>query len=95
MEELFIETQKGNMPIEEREIEKLNLKMGTLSPFTRSRIVGKNGEYPILTAEKEEKSDNLGLHKHEDGTVEIEDGVLFTTSEMIDLSQGVDSSTET
>lgn len=83
MEELFIETENGNMPINKNIIKKYDLKQGSRSPFSRNRIVGKNGEFNV---EKPEKNDlSIGSNEKED--------ILFSTAEVIDIAQGADSTT--
>ena len=90
MEELYLETKNGNIPIDPKVIETFNLEKGTLSPFTRSRIVGKNGEYPKETKAEKDPKNNATTQKPEDGIVETEN-VTFSTSEIIDLAHGEDS----
>ncbi|MDF2608629.1 MAG: hypothetical protein K0R92_103 [Lachnospiraceae bacterium] len=86
-EELFIETQKGNVPVESDIIEKYDLKEGTFTPFTHERIVDKNGEFIYDMPEQEPASLNQG----DDEIDEMENGLALSTSEMIDIAQGVDS----
>lgn len=93
MEELFIETKNGKERIDPGLVQKLNLEKGSLSPFTRSRIVGKNGEFPYETATERDPKNNGRTQKPEDGIVETEN-VTFSTSEIIDLAHGEDSKTE-
>ena len=93
MEELYIETKNGNVPIDPKVIKKFNLEQGSLSPFTRSRIVDKNGEFPAETATEKDPKNNGTTQKPEDGIVETEN-VQFSTSEIIDLAHGEDSKTE-
>lgn len=96
MEELYLETKNGNVPIDEDTIEKYDLKKGSLSPFTRNRIVGRNGEY-YLKSDIEEALLKQSFNKmpeegfHDDGIAHMEDGFELSTSEMIDISQGLDS----
>lgn len=94
MEELYIEMENTFIPIDEKIIKKYNLKKGTLSPFTGGRIVGKNGEF---RKEKpaQEKSDATGFEKNKDDeVVELDDGFMLSTSEMIDIAEGTDSTTK-
>lgn len=89
MEELFIETTNGNIPIPQEIVRKYDLKKGTISPFSNSRIVGKNGEFIKENTQQMETLDHD--EKTEDGIVEIENGILLSTSEMIDFTQATDS----
>lgn len=87
MEELFLETKNGNVPINQDMIKKYHLQKGTRSPFTNGRIVGKNGKYVLEKPKK--KAAFQG-----DGIAEMGNGLALSTSEMIDFTQGADSSTE-
>ena len=93
MEELYLETNNGNILIDQNIAKKLNLKKGTMSPFTNNRIVGKNGEY-ISETVTDKDTEKHGLDGKEDGIVEMEDGFMVSTSEIIDISHGTDSSTK-
>lgn len=100
-EELYMVSDEGKIPISREEAKKYELKKGSLSPFTGRPIVGKEGWSKSLhSREKEEakepKAENLDakLVEPEDGMVELENGALFSTSEILDISQGVDSSVE-
>ena len=81
MEELFLKMQDGIIPLNHDMISKYKLKEGTLSPFSNCRIVNKNGNFNMEKQEKTKK------------TIEsqVADTVVFTTSEAIDIAQGVDS----
>lgn len=79
MEELFLETQDGLVPLDRKIIEKYKLKKGSLSPFTNCRIVDKNGNFET------EKKDKKKLTAQDGRSVKL------TTSEQIDFSQGADS----
>ena len=86
MENLYIETENGNIPIEKGIIEKHNLEKGMYSPFARYRILGENGDFPKrASAKKDSEKDTMNA--------EAED-VMLTASEIIDFSQGADSHTE-
>lgn len=87
MEELYIETKNGNLRIDDAFIQKYNLKKGTLSPFTRSRIVGKNGDFHREDLSEEKES----ISQVDDEIKEMENGLMLSQSEMIDIAQGVDS----
>jgi hypothetical protein len=88
MERLYIETEHGNLPIETEIAEKYNLQKGDKSPFTGQRIVDRYGD---ATAPKppEEEHD---LSNHEDEIEDLENGFQISTSEMLDIAAGVDSS---
>jgi hypothetical protein len=88
MKPLFIETDNGNVPIENKVKEKYNLEKGTTSPFTGERILGKSGDFTKEIHEEPKTLDNI---VKEEGVVENEDGVMLTQSEIIDLSHGEDS----
>lgn len=82
MEELYIETTSGKIPLENAVIKKYRLHPGMLSPFTRSRIIGKNGEFPV-----NENRKYMGTNI--DGP---ENDAILTQSEILDFTQGADSS---
>ena len=84
IEELFVETENGRFPIDAEIIKKYHLKKGTLSPFTRMSITGTGGQ----VTEKQQKSENKGK---EDVSMEKDGGVMLTTSEILDFSEGSDS----
>ena len=92
MEKLYIETKNGNVPIDPEIAKKFNLEKGTLSPFTRSRIVGKDGEFSKETASNKAAQNHDHPPKSDDGVAETEN-VKFSTSEIIDLAHGEDSPT--
>lgn len=87
MEELFVETREGNVKIDDGIVEKYDLKKGTLSPFTQSHIVDKHGDFKREDPPREEVSLNQG----DDEIEEMENGLLLSTSEMLDIAQGADS----
>ncbi len=94
MEELYLRTQNGNVPIDPEIIEKYHLKKGTMSPFTGCPIVDKNGEFAV---EKPVAKNTLeqGLYESsDDSIVELENGIMLSTSEMIDIAEGTDSTTD-
>ncbi len=96
MAELYLETPDGNVPIDPQFIERYNLQQGTRSPFSRNRIVGKNGEYfidPESVEDIREHADKRVPYDgfHDDGIDEMDNGFAISTSEIIDFSQGVDS----
>ena len=45
-ENLYIETLNGNIRIPRDIVESQGLEKGMLTPFTRFRIVGENGDFP-------------------------------------------------
>lgn len=99
MEELYLKTKSGKQPIEAAAAEKYHLEPGDLSPFTRERIVDRNGKKgkPADADEDSEASirqdfDNMPLKGITgDGVDQMENGFEFSQSEIIDFSQGVDS----
>ena len=84
MEELYLKTENGNVQLNQQQIEKYQLKIGTKSPNTGYLIVGKNGEDHIETEKKKDTSKHTLDEMKKDKTI-------FQTSEIIDISQGVDS----
>jgi len=87
MEPLFVETKEGNIPIDNAIVEKHGLKEGTYTPFTHQRIVDKNGNF--IHEEVEEK--NTSLKNEDDEVKDLENGLMLSTSEMIDIAEGSDS----
>jgi hypothetical protein len=79
MDELFLETELGSVPISPRLVKKYHLKKGTKSPFTNLRIVDKNGDFTAVP------KDENPVNKSSD------DSRMFSTAEIIDFSQGADS----
>lgn len=94
MDELYLETENGNIKIDQEVIKKFDLKKGTMSPFTNNRIVGKNGEFFFDSPEKKDLKNNELNKGPEDGVVELDNGLILSTAEIIDISEGADSSTE-
>lgn len=97
MKDLFIKTNDSNIQISKELIDKYNIKQGSLSPFTRFRVVNKDG---IYTDEQKSKIDipvsemPEGEGLADDEIVEFPGGEILSTSEIIDFSQGTDSSPE-
>lgn len=95
MKDLFLKTNEGNIPISQEIVDKYNIKEGTVSPFTKFKVVNKDGSYI-----NEEKSKiDVPLSKMPEGEgladdeiVEFSTGAILSTSEIIDFSQGTDSS---
>ncbi|NLY70395.1 MAG: hypothetical protein GX076_01720 [Clostridiales bacterium] len=90
---LYLQTQMGNILIEDEIVRKYNIKKGMLSPFTGYRIVDEKGEYTYEPSQQEEllwndiprdgfKSDGIDL---------LDNGFEFSTSEIIDFVHGTDS----
>lgn len=98
MEELFLETNSGLIPLKEEQIQKYNLKMGTYAPFTKFRIVDKHGRFGSIPFENKTSSPGvndmpLGEGMDDDEIVEFEDlGSIMSQSEIIDFGRGTDSS---
>ncbi len=87
MEELFVKTKDGNVKIDDSIVKKYDLKKGTLSPFTQSHIVDKNGDF----TREDPPGELVSLNQGDDEIEEMENGLLLSTSEMLDIAQGVDS----
>lgn len=79
MEELFIMSENGNIPISMDLIEKYKIKKGMKTPFTNKLIVDKNGDF---TVEHTEEKTLLQPDRNSQ---------VFTTAETIDIAQGADS----
>lgn len=97
MENLYVKTDNGNIEIDKELIEKYNIKQGTISPFTRNRVVNKDGIYNNGDKIKidipiSEMPEGEGLVNDE--IIEFPEGEIYSTSEIIDISQGTDSSME-
>lgn len=83
MEQLYIKTEKGKIPIEQSQIKKYNLRPGAISPGNRFHVVDKDGNEIKSENNKERKFTRREL---------MTDGQIFSASEVIDISQGVDAS---
>jgi len=79
MEELFLMTENGNIPIDKDTILKYNLKRGAKSPFSSYLIADKNGNW---APEPDDKHETLMFDEHPQ---------ILTTSEILDFMQGSDS----
>ena len=96
MKELFLKTESGLVPLDEKIIEKYNLVEGRKSPFTRYYVVDKTG-IPKFNSEKETSSPGAdempaGEGAEDDEIVEFSDtGAILSQSEIIDFSEGTDS----
>lgn len=96
MKELFLKTENGLIPIDEKMIEKYNLVEGRKSPYTRYYVVDKTGRHKFDLG-KETSSPGLdempaGEGAEDDEIVEFSDtGAIFSQSEIIDFSHGTDS----
>lgn len=80
MEELYLETQNGNILLSPELIKKYSLEKGMISPFSNFRIIGKNGEFP-----KRDKGEKIN------GNIEETENVMLTQSEILDFANAVDS----
>lgn len=97
MKELFLKTENGLQPIDEKLIEKYNLVEGKIAPFSRYWVVDKNGSVGINNPDDDTSS--LGIDEmpagegaEDDEIVEFSDtGAIFSQSEIIDFSHGTDS----
>ncbi|NLM49826.1 MAG: hypothetical protein GX196_02605 [Clostridiaceae bacterium] len=83
MEELYIKTKDGLIPLSQEMIKKYNLKKGVKTPFTGDMVVDKN-KNADLDINWEEKKDNRN-------SVTNTTDIIFQTSEVIDIAKGVDS----
>ena len=95
MERLMMETTKGTQPIDLDMVEKYDLHKGTHSPFTNRRIIGEGGDFPDIPFQDMEpipSMDDLPKDGFPDDEIDtMNHGFEFSTSEMIDFAQGVDS----
>lgn len=96
MKELFLKTEQGLVPLDEKIIEKYNLEEGRKSPFTRYYVVDKTGRHKFDSEVEtsspgvEEMPEGEGLE--DDEIVEFpETGAILSQSEIIDFSHGTDS----
>lgn len=92
MKELFLKTENGLVPLDERIIAKYNLKEGRKSPFTRYYIVDKTGRHKFDNGNEDiEMPEGEGMD--DDEIIEFsETGAIMSQSEIIDFSNGTDSS---
>lgn len=96
MEKLFLQTENGLIPLDEKMIEKYNLVKGRKSPFTRYYVVDETGNHNFGST-KETSSDDVdrmpaGEGAEDDEIVEFSDtGTILSQSEIIDFSHGTDS----
>lgn len=80
MEELFLKTEYGNLPINGEIVQKYHLKQGEKSPFGGYRITDKNGGAQPVP-------------EHEKPPMVFEDHPqILTTTEVLDFMQASDSS---
>ena len=79
MDELFVATEQGNIPIEPKLAEKYNLKKGMKTPFSNEIIVNQEGDATPEPPKKEI------IEEPED------DGIVLTTAEALDFAAGADS----
>lgn len=100
MKELFLATENGIVPLDENQIEKYNLSEGMTSPFSRYKIVDKNGAFVSNRSNDKDKTDTdvsqmpEGEGLADDEIIEFPEGEIYSTSEIIEISQGTDSSVE-
>jgi len=80
----IFENRKRKYSNRTRTIRKYDLKAGTISPDNRYPVVDKNGKGNI----ESQKPKKLTDHNLDEM---MSDGVIFTPSESIDISQGVDN----
>ena len=82
MDKLYVKTKKGDIPIEQGQVEKYHLTAGTLSPNNRYDIVDQTKE--VKPKPQKTKAD----YNMEEVT---SDGLRFQTSEILDIALGADS----
>jgi hypothetical protein len=93
MEKLYLKTKAGIVPLDPSIVEKYDLKPGMTTPFSHASIVDQNGEAKPIEDKAVQKPE--GEPKGElvnDGISQLDNGLTLSQSEMIDFSQGVDSS---
>ncbi|HAQ41150.1 MAG TPA: hypothetical protein DCM73_10175 [Clostridiales bacterium] len=97
MKELFLKTDQGLFPIDDKLIEKYNLTEGKIAPFSRFWVVDKNGNMGIDIPEDDTSSPRVDEMPEGEGMEddEIEEfsetGAILSQSEIIDFSRGTDS----
>ncbi len=92
VDKLFIETENGRIELDDEIIKKYKIKPGTRSPFKGYRIIGANGEYKNEEKANADLSDNKDHNPdEEDGLVEMDNDIVLSTSEMLDIAEGTDS----
>ncbi len=93
MDELYIKTKNGSLPIDPSVARKYHLEAGEDAPFTHDKIVDASGRAPkprpdtLTDVEGEEHGELLN-----DEIAILENGVTLSQSEIIDFGQGTDSS---
>ncbi len=97
MQELFLKTEEGLIPLDEIIINKYKLKAGRISPFSRFWVVDKSGslsEDSLYDGTSSPTPDEMpkGEGLEDDEIEEFEEtGAILSQSEIIDFSRGVDS----
>jgi hypothetical protein len=81
MDELFLITEQGKIPIRQDMIKKYSLTKGMRSPFTNNMIADKNGD-STLEQKVEDRPTSEKMN---------EETPVFTAAEAIDIAQGADS----
>lgn len=79
---LFLRTDKGDLPIELRIIEKYGLRKGMFSPFNRYLIVDENGNG---------EDEALKRNEHFEISKKDKNTRIFSSAEAIDITKGTDS----
>jgi len=98
MIEKYLKTENGNIQIDQDQVAKYNIKEGQISPYTKYRIVDKEGNFPKTRDDEtsrpkvEEMPEGEGLE--DDEIVEFPHGQILSQSEILDFSQGTDSAVE-
>lgn len=92
MDKLFVETDEGKVPVSQEITEKYKLEKGDKTPFTQGVIVDKSGSRNPPRKPEEKHDMNYGHKgKKESGIVQLENGIMLSTSEILDIAQGADS----
>lgn len=89
-QELFIVTGSGRYKIDQELVKKYNLKKGSRTPFSGYLVTDRQGdatnEVPLQEGVKDIRDP-----KEEDDPITMDNGAVLSTAEMLDISQGVDS----
>lgn len=92
MDKLYIKTQDGNVPIDDSVASKYHLEAGGETPFLHEMIVDANGRAPAPEPEKKREKGEKEGELMNDEISQLENGITLSQSEIIDFSQGTDSS---
>ncbi len=84
MKALYLKTPGGAVPIDPSQVEKYHLEVGAISPLSGCVVVDDHGN-------ADKKPDKHRLSDLFSADDLMTDGVIFTTSEVLDLARGADS----